>query len=61
MYGPRDCHPKWSKSDREGHIPDDITYMWNLTQRNLSTKQKQTHRHREQTCACQGVEGVEKG
>ena len=23
---------------------------------NLSTKQKQTHRHREQTCGCQGVE-----
>ena len=21
---------------------------------NLSTKQKQTHRHREQTCGCQG-------
>ena len=21
----------------------------------LSTKQKQTHRHREQTCGCQGV------
>ena len=24
---------------------------------NLSTKQKQTHRHREQTCGCQGEEG----
>ena len=23
---------------------------------NLSTKQKQTHRHGEQTCGCQGVE-----
>ena len=23
---------------------------------NLSTKQKQTHRHREQTCGCQGGE-----
>ena len=22
---------------------------------NLSTKQKQTHRHREQSCGCQGV------
>ena len=28
---------------------------------NLSTKQKQTHRHREQTCGCQGEEGVGKG
>ena len=25
-----------------------------MTQMNLSTKQKQTHRHREQTCFCQG-------
>ena len=25
-----------------------------MTQMNLSTKQKQTHRHREQTCGCQG-------
>ena len=26
----------------------------NITQMNLSTKQKETHRHREQTCVCQG-------
>ena len=25
----------------------------NMTQMNQSTKQKQTHRHREETCACQ--------
>ena len=25
-----------------------------MTQMNLSTKQKQTHRHREQTCGCPG-------
>ena len=25
-----------------------------MTQTNLSTKQKWTHRHREQTCGCQG-------
>ena len=25
-----------------------------MTQSNLSTKQKPTHRHREQTCGCQG-------
>ena len=25
-----------------------------MAQMNLSTKQKQTHRHREQTCGCQG-------
>ena len=26
----------------------------NMAQTNLSTKQKQTHRHTEQTCGCQG-------
>jgi len=25
-----------------------------MAQMNLSTRQKQTHRHREQTCGCQG-------
>ena len=28
-----------------------------MAQMNLSTKQKLTHRHREQTCGCQGVWG----
>ena len=28
-----------------------------MTQMNLTTKRKQTHRHREQTCACRGGEG----
>ena len=33
-------------------ISYDITYMWNLKKipMNLFTKQKQTHRHRKQTC-----------
>ena len=34
-----------------------ISHMWNLkyeAQMNLSTKQKQTHRQREQICDCQG-------
>ena len=37
--------------------------MWNLKYdpNNLSKKQKQTHRHREQTCGCQGVGGVGRG
>ena len=26
----RDYHTKWSKSEREGQIPHDIIYMWNL-------------------------------
>ena len=29
-----------------------------MTQMNLSTKQKPTHRQREQTCGCQGGWGV---
>ena len=35
--------------------------MWNLkyAQMNQSTKQKQTHRHREQTCGCEGGAGRE--
>ena len=32
-----------------------------MTQMNLSTKQKQTHRHREQICGCRGEGGVERG
>ena len=28
-----------------------------MTQMNLCTKQKQTHRHRQQTCGCQGASG----
>ena len=30
MDGPRDCHTKWSKPERERQISYDITYMWNL-------------------------------
>ena len=38
-------------------MPWYITYKWNLM--NASVEQRQTHRHREQTCGCQGVgEGV---
>ena len=32
-----------------------------MTQINLPTKQKQTHRHREQTCVCQGGGAVGEG
>ena len=60
MGGPRDYHPKQSKSERERQIPY-ITYRWNL---NYDTNQhiyeaKKTHRYREQTCGCQagGVVG----
>ena len=55
MDGTRDDHTKSSKSERERQIPYDVTYMWNLkkiVQMNLSVKQ--TRRHRDQTCSCQG-------
>ena len=32
-----------------------------MIQMNLSMKQKQTHRHRGQTCGCQGGSGVREG
>ena len=30
MDGPKEGHTEWSKPDREGEIPYDITYMWSL-------------------------------
>ena len=39
MNGPRDCHTKSSKSDRERQILYDITYICNLKKMNLFTKQ----------------------
>ena len=30
MYGPRDYHTNWSKSERERQILCNITYMWDL-------------------------------
>ena len=61
MYGPREGHPEWSKSDREGEISYDIPYMWNLKRNdtNALTKQKETRRFRKQTHGCQG-EGIVK-
>ena len=32
-----------------------------MAQMNLFTKQKQTHRHRDQTCGCQGGEWEREG
>ena len=39
-----------SKSDTERQASGDITYAWNpkMTQTDLFTKQKETHRHRKQ-------------
>ena len=61
MDGTRYSHAKWSKPEIERQIPYDIAYMWNLNiaQMILSTKQKQIHRQRKQTCDCQGGGGRE--
>ena len=51
-----DYQTKWSKSERERQIPYNIIYMWNLKYGTnwLIYKQKQTLRHRDKTCGCQG-------
>ena len=36
-----------------------IAFSQNMIQMNLYMKLKQTHRHREQTCGCQGGGGME--
>ena len=43
------------------HMISLICGIENMTQMNLSTKQKQTHRHKEQTCGCQGGGQVAEG
>ena len=53
MDGPGDYHTKWSKADRERQIK--------ITQMNLFTKQKYTHRHRNHTYGYQsGKSGRDK-
>ena len=49
----RDCHTKWSKKEKDQYH---TTYMWNLKYVTDEPfyKQKQIHKHREQTCGCQG-------
>ena len=57
MDGPRDYHSELSQKEKdEHHIIPPICGIENMTQRSLPTKQEQTHRHREQTCGCQGRE-----
>ena len=56
MDATRDSH---TKSVRKRQIPWDVTYMWNLNYGtgHPSTEKKQTHRHGEQACGCQGGGG----
>ena len=63
MDGLRDYHNKQSKSVRERQIPYDMSYMWNLkydTNEHIQ-ETEMDHRHREQTCGCQGGGWVGEG
>ena len=52
----REYHMKWSKSDRERQILDDITYMRNLKNNtnDFIYKTEQTQRHRKQLMVTKG-------
>ena len=45
-----------SKIEREGHIPYDITYIWNLIYGTNGPFQRKEN-HEEQACCCQGGGG----
>ena len=50
----RNSHTKWSKAERKGQIPYDITYIWNLIYGTSEPfHKKENHGHGEQTCGCQ--------
>ena len=58
MDRPRDNHTKGSKSDRNKyHMIPLLCGIWNMTHMNKYTKDKQTQRHRPQSCGCQGGGG----
>ena len=58
MDATRDYHTKWDRSEKEGQIPYDITYMFNqnMAQMSPSAEQKQMPGYGEKTCGCQGSE-----
>ena len=55
MDGPRDDHTKWSKSDRKKNFYHFSVKYYKMIQMNLFTKQKYSHRHRNQ------IHGYQKG
>ena len=58
MDGTRDYHTKWSKSDKDKYCMISlISGIQKVMLTNLCAKQKQTHRHRDQTCRCPGRGG----
>ena len=63
MNGPRDHHTKEVSQTEKNkyHMILLIGGIYNMTQINLSTKKKQTHRHKEQTCGYHGREEVGEG
>ena len=62
MDGPTDYHTKWSKSHKDKyHIISLICEILTMMQMNLFTKQKQTHRLREQTYGYWGGKSGGKG
>jgi len=54
MDGPINYHIKQSKSEREKQVPYNITHMWNIEQMDISTKQKQIHRHKNRLVVAKG-------
>ena len=56
VAGPRDCHTKWSKTEREKQISCINAYMWNLEKwyRWSYLQSRNRHRYREQTCGYKG-------
>ena len=59
MDGTKDSHAsKVSQTEKDNyHMIPLLCGIENMAQMILSTKQKQTHRHGEQTCGCQGGGG----
>ena len=59
MDGPKGYYAQWNKSVRERQTPHDFIYMWNLKYKiSEQTKQKQTHRYKEQTDGCKRRKGL---
>ena len=55
MDGPRDHDTRQSQKEKDRYHMTLLTRgIQNTTQVNIPTKQKQTHRHRGQTCSSQG-------
>ena len=58
-------YTKWTKSDGERQIPYDFTFIWNVAKKKIKvseqTKQKQTHKFREQSSPYQRGRGSREG